>query len=160
MPTAVRLGSAQNALFFGAKQFCQSKFELKLAAKNGLMLTHVGVFSVDFSRIDTGKTVCFLVSGGLFRAGLSNSVNYIICALNNQCKRSDSVTTATKSLLILVKNTTQMTTGVPLISTCPSVTVKSPPSWFLYTPSASATDTRPPQPDRSNTPVRSPAGDL
>lgn len=29
------------------------------------MLTHVGVFSVDFSRIDTGKTVCFLVSGGL-----------------------------------------------------------------------------------------------
>jgi len=25
----------------------------------------VGVFSVDFSRIDTGKTVCFLVSGGL-----------------------------------------------------------------------------------------------
>lgn len=31
---------------------------------------------------------------------------------------------------------------------------------ILYTPSASATDTRPPQPDRSNTPVRSPAGDL
>ena len=30
------------------------------------MLTHVGVFSVDFSRIDTGKTVCFLVSGGLW----------------------------------------------------------------------------------------------
>ena len=29
------------------------------------MLTHAGVFSVDFSRIDTGKTVCFLVSGGL-----------------------------------------------------------------------------------------------
>ena len=29
------------------------------------MLTHVGVFAVDFSRIDTGKTVCFLVSGGL-----------------------------------------------------------------------------------------------
>ena len=33
------------------------------------MLTHAGVFSVDFSRIDTGKTVCFLVSGGLY-AGL------------------------------------------------------------------------------------------
>ena len=33
------------------------------------MLTHVGVFSVDFSRIDTGKTVCFLVSGGLYAAG-------------------------------------------------------------------------------------------
>jgi len=33
MPAAARLGSAQNALFFGAKQFCQSKFELKLAAK-------------------------------------------------------------------------------------------------------------------------------
>ena len=32
------------------------------------MLTHVGVFAVDFSRIDTGKTVCFLVSGGLFFA--------------------------------------------------------------------------------------------
>ena len=30
------------------------------------MLTHVGVFAVDFSRIDTGKTVCFLVSGGLW----------------------------------------------------------------------------------------------
>ena len=30
------------------------------------MLTHAGVFSVDFSRIDTGKTVCFLVSGGLY----------------------------------------------------------------------------------------------
>ena len=30
------------------------------------MLTHAGVFSVDFSRIDTGKTVCFLVSGGLW----------------------------------------------------------------------------------------------
>ena len=29
------------------------------------MLTHAGVFSVDFSWIDTGKTVCFLVSGGL-----------------------------------------------------------------------------------------------
>ena len=29
------------------------------------MLTHVGAFSVDFSRIDTGKTVCFLVPGGL-----------------------------------------------------------------------------------------------
>ena len=29
------------------------------------MLTHAGVFSVDFSRIDTGKTVCFLASGGL-----------------------------------------------------------------------------------------------
>ena len=29
------------------------------------MLTHVGIFSVDFNRIDTGKTVCFLVSGGL-----------------------------------------------------------------------------------------------
>ena len=29
------------------------------------MLTHAGVFSVDFSRIDTGNTVCFLVSGGL-----------------------------------------------------------------------------------------------
>ena len=25
MPAAARLGSAQNALFFGAKQFCQSK---------------------------------------------------------------------------------------------------------------------------------------
>ena len=35
------------------------------------MLTHAGVFSVDFSRIDTGKTVCFLVSGGLFGAGIS-----------------------------------------------------------------------------------------
>ena len=33
------------------------------------MLTHVGVFSVDFSRIDTGKTVCFLVSGGLSATG-------------------------------------------------------------------------------------------
>ena len=33
------------------------------------MLTHAGVFSVDFSRIDTGKTVCFLVSGGLYAAG-------------------------------------------------------------------------------------------
>jgi len=33
MPAAVRLGAAQYALFFGAKQFCQSKFELKLAAK-------------------------------------------------------------------------------------------------------------------------------
>lgn len=64
MPAAARLGSAQNALFFGAKQFCQSKFELKLAAKTPA-LTHVGVFAVDFSRIDTGKTVCFLVSGGL-----------------------------------------------------------------------------------------------
>ena len=32
------------------------------------MLTHAGVFSVDFSRIDTGKTVCFLVSGGLYAA--------------------------------------------------------------------------------------------
>lgn len=73
MPAAVRLGSAQNALFFGAKQFCQSKFELKLAAKNARMLTHVGVFAVDFSRIDTGKTVCFLVSGGL-KAVLSRVV--------------------------------------------------------------------------------------
>ena len=34
------------------------------------MLTHVGVYSVDFSRIDTGKTVCFLVPGGLFGAGI------------------------------------------------------------------------------------------
>ena len=33
------------------------------------MLTHVGVFSVDFSRIDTGKTVCFLMSGGLSSTG-------------------------------------------------------------------------------------------
>ena len=37
------------------------------------MLTHVGVFSVDFSRIDTGKTVCFLVSGGLRRPVLRGS---------------------------------------------------------------------------------------
>ena len=34
------------------------------------MLTHAGVFSVDFSRIDTGKTVCFLVSGGLGRGSV------------------------------------------------------------------------------------------
>ena len=32
--------------------------------KNARMRQHAGVFSVDFSRIDTGKTVCFLVSGG------------------------------------------------------------------------------------------------
>ena len=37
----------------------------EIGCKNARMLTHVGVFSVDFSRIDTGKTVCFLVSGGL-----------------------------------------------------------------------------------------------
>ena len=33
MPAAPRLGSAQNPLFSGAKQFCQSKFEIKSAAK-------------------------------------------------------------------------------------------------------------------------------
>ncbi len=33
------------------------------------MLTHASVFSADFSRIDTGKTVCFLVSGGLSATG-------------------------------------------------------------------------------------------
>lgn len=37
------------------------------------MLTHVGVFAANFSRIDTGKTVCFLVSGGL-KAVLSRVV--------------------------------------------------------------------------------------
>ena len=37
-----------------------------MGCKNAHMLTHAGVFSVDFSRIDTGKTVCFLVSGGLW----------------------------------------------------------------------------------------------
>ncbi len=35
------------------------------------MLTHVGVFSVDFSRIDTGKTVCFLVPGGPCAGGFA-----------------------------------------------------------------------------------------
>lgn len=35
------------------------------------MLTHVGVFSVDFSRIDTGKTVCFLVPGGPHAGGFA-----------------------------------------------------------------------------------------
>lgn len=41
------------------------KNRVALHCKNARMLTHVGVFAVDFSRIDTGKTVCFLVSGGL-----------------------------------------------------------------------------------------------
>ena len=43
------------------------------------MLTHVGVFSVDFSRIDTGKTVCFLVSGG---PGLP-----FLCVFSGRCRR-------------------------------------------------------------------------
>ena len=42
------------------------------------MLTHVGVFPVDFSRIDTGKTVCFLVSGGLL-GGLFAEADIALC---------------------------------------------------------------------------------
>ena len=42
------------------------------------MLTHVGVFSVDFSRIDTGKTVCFLVSGGLWPG-----VGFLFCQVRS-----------------------------------------------------------------------------
>ena len=45
------------------------------------MLTHVGVFSVDFSRIDTGKTVCFLVSGGL-------SAGRLFCGT---CRRGEEI---------------------------------------------------------------------
>ena len=41
------------------------------------MLTHVGVFSVDFSRIDTGKTVCFLVPGGLLP---SRFARFLFCS--------------------------------------------------------------------------------
>ncbi len=47
------------------------------------MLTHVGVFSVDFSRIDTGKTVCFLVSGGLFGGIFFYS---FVCTLMNSAR--------------------------------------------------------------------------
>ena len=45
------------------------------------MLTHVGVFAVDFSRIDTGKTVCFLVSGGL-------SAGRLFCGT---CRRGEEI---------------------------------------------------------------------
>ena len=49
------------------------------------MLTHVGVFSVDFSRIDTGKTVCFLVSGGLYTKYLCRRVFSAILLVRARC---------------------------------------------------------------------------
>ena len=69
------LKRTNSALFAG---FCLKRygFPRRFAPRNdrgkvyrhadARMLTHAGVFSVDFSRIDTGKTVCFLVSGGLW----------------------------------------------------------------------------------------------
>ena len=50
------------------------------------MLTHVGVFSVDFSRIDTGKTVCFLVSGGLPGGIFCYSCYSFVCTLMNSAR--------------------------------------------------------------------------
>ena len=50
------------------------------------MLTHVGVFVVDFSRIDTGKTVCFLVSGGLPGGIFCYSCYSFVCTLMNSAR--------------------------------------------------------------------------
>ena len=50
----------------GAKRFYESIFELRTAAKKR---PHAGVFSVGCSRIGAGRTVCFLVPGGLYSVG-------------------------------------------------------------------------------------------